>query len=259
MEFASIATGSSGNCNIVRSDNTTLVVDMGLPWNRTNSGLKHFDVDNVDAFFVTHEHIDHIGGLDVVSRQIDAPIYTTRGTNQGIGERKGETGADLRLVHNGAKIGDISVIPISTFHDTYEPNGYIFECGDERLTLITDTGKIDDGILDVICDSDAVMLEADYEDSILREGMYAQNLKERILSEHGHLSNDDAAQILLTAVEKGRLKKALLIHGSQNTNTPLTAYKKVRDKLMSKGYWLDIDLMLAVADREVPSSIIKVK
>lgn len=259
MEFMTVATGSSGNMNIIRTDNTLLVVDLGLTWKKAKAGLKHFGVDKIDACFLTHEHLDHIQGVETAFKYIDCPIYATEGTIQGYHERKPESGAVIQKIDKVAQIGDISVRTIDVYHDTYEPVGYIFESGDERLTLITDTGHVDRDIVEAVADSDSVMIESDYDPEMLEYTKeYTQELKDRIASDRGHLSNYDTAEVLTMALGNGRLKKALLLHGSKLSNSPSIAYRTVRDAVMNSGYIYDEDLMLAIADRDTPTNVISV-
>ena len=260
MEFASVATGSTGNMNIIRTDNTLVVVDLGLTWTKAKRSLRHFGVDKIDATFLTHEHLDHMTGVETASRYINCPIYATEGTIQGYYERKPNSKAELIKTGKVAQIGDLTVRTIDVYHDTYEPVGYIFESGDERLSLITDTGHVDREILSAISDSDSVMLEADYDIEKLRNStLYTEELKARIRSDMGHLSNNDAAEILAATVGCGRLHKALLIHGSKNNNSPMLQHHTVRDGIMDSGFILDEDLMLTIADRDTPTPMIRVK
>ena len=197
MRMCSIASGSSGNCIYVGSDNTHLLVDTGISKKRIEEGLKELDVkgEELDGILVTHEHSDHIQGLGVFSRKYGVPIYATKGTLEGI-----QASASLGKMPEGLyhpividekfNIGDITVDPFQISHDARQPSGYRMECGGKAAAVATDLGMYDDYIVKKLTGLDAILLEANHDVHMLEVGGYPYPLKRRILGEKGHLSNE---------------------------------------------------------------------
>ena len=203
MRMCSIASGSSGNCIYVGSDDTHLLVDTGISKKRIEEGLKTLELkgEDLDGILITHEHSDHIQGLGVFSRKYEIPIYATPGTIMGIKSYSGlgkmpeglyrEIRADEPF-----ELGDMTVKPFAISHDANEPSGYRLEQGGKSVAVATDLGKYDSYTVECLRNLDAVLLEANHDIHMLEVGGYPYYLKQRILGDRGHLSNELSGRLL---------------------------------------------------------------
>ena len=179
MRFTSIASGSSGNCTYVGSDNTHILVDAGISKKRIEEGLSKLELcfDDISAIFVTHEHTDHISALHTILKKHDIPIYATGGTITGIrnSDKKNEM-ANSRFVKVRADeavvVGDMIVNPMTISHDALEPCGYRVYCGSKKIGIATDLGCFTDYTVECLQDCDALLLEANHDVRMLQTGPY---------------------------------------------------------------------------------------
>lgn len=234
MRLCSIASGSSGNCIYVGSDTTHLLVDVGISGKRTEAGLKELDLSmrDIDGIFITHEHADHIAGLGVLGRKYGIPIYATKGTINAIknlnavGEIPDELfcpiSADEKIV-----IKDLVCNPMRISHDAAEPVAYRIQHGKKRVGIITDLGNYNDYTVESLKGMDALLLEANHDVNMLQVGPYPYYLKQRILGDRGHLSNERAGQLLCSLLHD-KLQSVMLGHLSKENNLPELAYEAVR-------------------------------
>lgn len=234
MRICSIASGSSGNCIYVGSDTTHLLVDVGISGKKTEAGLKELDLSmrDIDGIFITHEHADHIAGLGVLARKYEVPIYATGGTIEairkcsGVGEIPEElfqrVRADEKII-----IKDIVCNPMKISHDAAEPVAYRISHGREKIGIITDLGTYNDYTVECLRGMDALLLEANHDVNMLQVGPYPYYLKQRILGDRGHLSNERAGQLLCDLLHDN-LKAVMLGHLSKENNLPELAYEAVR-------------------------------
>ena len=234
MRLCSIASGSSGNCIYVGSDTTHLLVDVGISGKRTEAGLKELDLSmrDIDGIFITHEHADHIAGLGVLVRKYEIPIYATKGTinaiknSNAVGEIPDELfcpiSADEKIV-----IRDLVCNPMRISHDAAEPVAYRIQHGKKRVGIITDLGNYNDYTVESLKGMDALLLEANHDVNMLQVGPYPYYLKQRILGDRGHLSNERAGQLLCSLLHD-KLQSVMLGHLSKENNLPELAYEAVR-------------------------------
>ena len=263
MKFMTIASGSSGNCIYAGSDNTSLLIDVGISKKRINEGLNSIDLElkDIDGILITHEHIDHINGLGVISRGYEIPIYATRDTCEEISamSKLGEFNKDLLIPispDEGFDIGDIRIEAHSIWHDAADPVCYSLFNQGKKLSIATDMGDYDDYIVDKIKDSDALLIEANHDIRMLQVGPYPYSLKQRILGKRGHLSNEASGR-LLSSVLNDHLKAVFLGHLSKDNNYPELAYETVKAELIDNPYTNDIrDFNLRVASRNECSELI---
>ena len=234
MELFSVVSGSSGNCICIGDDSTHLMIDAGISGKRIEAGLNEMDLTTSDmkALLITHEHSDHIGGVGVLARRYGLPIYGTFGTIQAIRNSKTLGNIDEGLFHvvrpdEDFQIGNLTVTPFSISHDAADPVAYTVRDDRAKVAVCTDTGMYNDYIISHLKGVDALLLEANHDIHMLEVGSYPYPLKQRILSDHGHLSNEASGQ-LLTKVLHDDMKHILLGHLSQENNYPDLAYETVK-------------------------------
>lgn len=252
-EFCTIASGSSGNCAYIGTAYTKLLIDAGVSGKRIEEGLAqlHLRGEDIDALFITHEHLDHIKGAGILSRRFDIPIFATAGTWAAMEGTIGKIApSNKRIVYADevCAINDICVKPFAIPHDAAEPVGYNVYAGEKKITLATDMGHVTDTVRESIEGSDLLLLEANHDEDMLRRGSYPWHLKQRILGEKGHLSNSTAGR-LLTEIMTGRLKYVFLGHLSEENNNPHLAYETVEEILRGKRIEVGTHLKMDMASR----------
>ena len=265
MRLCSIASGSSGNCIYVGSDNTHLLVDTGISKKKIDAGLKELDIkgEELDGILITHEHSDHIQGLGVFSRKYEVPIYATPGTIEGI-ENYAPLGRMpeglLHPIHTDESfiLGDITIDPFRISHDAKEPSGYRMNCCGKSVAVATDLGIYDEYTVSKLKSLDAVLLEANHDIHMLEVGSYPYYLKRRVMGDKGHLSNELSGRLLCDILHDN-LKHILLGHLSKENNYAKLAYETVKlEVTLSDNIYKGEDLDMAVARRDIISEIITV-
>jgi len=265
LELCSIASGSSGNCICVGSDHTHVLIDAGISGKRIETGLNEIDLKagEMQGILVTHEHIDHIAGLGVLARRYGIPIFATEKTVEAISNSKsvGKIDADLFQVIKPGKrfsIGDLMVSPISVSHDAADPVAYKIINDDKSLAVITDLGNYNQAIVDELQGLDALLLEANHDIKMLQMGPYPYPLKQRILGDRGHLSNERSGQLLCELLHDD-FGAVLLGHLSKENNYEKLAYEAVRlEVTMGDNPYKAEDFPMYVAKRDTVTDIIRV-
>lgn len=265
MRLCSIASGSSGNCIYAGSDATHLLVDVGISGKRIEEGLKGLELTgrDIDGILITHEHSDHIGGLGVLSRKYEIPIYATKGTISAIIKNGGrnlpdpelfqEIEADRKIV-----IKDLTVNPMRISHDAADPVGYRILYGNRKIAVCTDLGVFNDYTVESLRGMDALLIEANHDVNMLQVGPYPYYLKQRILGDRGHLSNENSGR-LLNRILHDDLKAVVLGHLSKENNMPELAYEAVRMEItMGNCPYRAEDFHIMVADRSELSQVVAV-
>ncbi|MFZ5640753.1 MAG: MBL fold metallo-hydrolase [Bacillota bacterium] len=259
MKACTLASGSSGNAVYIATEDTKLLVDAGLSGRAIVSRLEEIGVtgDELDAILVTHEHNDHIKGIGVLSRRYDLPVYATGATwaamPAGIGAIR-EENRRYMTAGDGFDIGSQKVEVFSTSHDAADSVGFTFSDGRYKVGLATDTGCLNNYIRQRLDDSHLLIFEANHDLQMLRNGCYPWPLKQRILSDRGHLSNT-AAGHCLTALVSGKTKAVMLAHLSKENNCPDLAYSTVAAILEGHGLKPGVDLTLDIAPRDNPGRL----
>ena len=264
MRFTSIASGSSGNCTYIGSDNTHILIDAGVSRKKIVEGLNELGLtlENLDAIFVTHEHSDHIAALRTILKKNTIPIYATGGTIEGIkkSDKKNEIDESVFRpvkVDVSLCVGDMIVNPMTISHDALEPCGYRVYCGNKKVGVATDLGCYTDYTVDCLSDCDALLLEANHDVRMLQSGPYPYMLKNRILGDKGHLSNERCGQLLCRLLND-KMKGVFLGHLSKENNHPDLAYEAVRVEVdMGDVPYTSGDFPLMVAKRTELSPVIE--
>lgn len=261
MKFCSLYSGSSGNSIFIASDNAKVLIDAGLAGKKIDDALKHIgeESSSIDGIFITHEHIDHIKGVGVLSRKYDIPIYANDNTwavmEKNIGKIKEH---NIRIMdrRSSITINDLEIRSFNIPHDAIAPVGYTVSYAGKNASVVTDLGVFTEEIRDNIIDSDIILLESNHDVNMLRMGPYPYKLKLRVLGENGHLSNEDCGSAIVSLLKNDKKKQIVLGHLSGTNNHPDLAYQTVVDVLSANGIRPGDDVILQLASRHNPSEII---
>ena len=250
MEFYTLASSSAGNAALVCHENTRVLIDAGISCRRIAHALAPLGLAtaDLDGILLTHEHIDHVRGLETPLKKCAAPLYASSGTAAALccpPERLHTFAAGERF-----SIGALAVRPFRTSHDARGSVGYRIDSSGGSLAVLTDTGFITDEARAAVPGVDLLLLEANHDIEMLRSGPYPYYLKQRILSEYGHLSNDTAAAFALECARAGT-NDILLAHLSGENNTPQLAEYTVGRVLQANG----LHVRLAAAPRDTTSEV----
>lgn len=265
MRLCPLYSGSSGNCIYVGSDNTHLLVDVGVSGVRVDEGLNAVGLsgNDIDGVLITHEHSDHIQGLGVFLRKYKKPVYATKATIDYILGVKAMGKIDESLFNviepdKEYSIGDIDTVPFHISHDAVDPVAYRFRNGNKNMAVCTDLGCYDEYTSDHLRDMDALLLEANHDVRMLENGSYPYYLKMRILGASGHLSNESSGK-LLSSVLHDNVKKVYLGHLSKENNYPELAFESVRMEItMGDNPYKASDFDICVAKRDTVSECVEV-
>ena len=220
MYFNIIASGSKGNATIVVSKDTVILIDMGIAFSRLEEGMREINLEpkDIDAALFTHEHADHINGLKFIPVKKQ---YALKGTLP--------TMSNIVELYKPFNIKNIRITPIKASHDASNPCGYILEDDEEKLVYLTDTGVFLEENLKYCSNPDYLIIESNHDIQMLLKTDRTMQLKQRILSDHGHLCNEDSA-IASKEILGPKTKEIILAHLSEEANTPdkaLEAYKNI--------------------------------
>ncbi|WP_164914461.1 MBL fold metallo-hydrolase [Aminipila luticellarii] len=249
LSFCSFSSGSSGNCYLVKSDSTALLIDAGISGKKILEGLNTTQTpeEQVQGVLVTHEHIDHVKSLRVLSKKLPgAKTYANAGTWTQIQENVPEGQRGLFITGEAFSIGDIKIKPFHISHDAAEPVGFSLFAEEKQITIVTDTGCITEEIFDEIRQADLLTLEANHDENMLKVGRYPWNVKQRILGSRGHLSNVAAGNCLCRLLDEccSKPRKILLAHLSRENNFPEMAYQTIKNVLEESEHYLGGQLQL---------------
>ncbi len=263
MKFCSLYSGSSGNSIFIASENAKILIDAGLPGKKIDEALKSIGEDprELDGIFVTHEHSDHIKGIGVLSRKYDIPIYSNADTwtaMEGLIGKIKEHNIRIMDRRSTMSIKDLDVISYNIPHDAVAPVGYTVHCNGKRASVTTDFGIYTEEIRDNIKDSEVILLESNHDINMLKFGPYPYNLKRRILSEVGHLSNEDCGKALVDLIKYKSNRRVILGHLSGTNNHPDLALETVNGVLRENNIIQKQDIDLTMANRHCPSELIVV-
>lgn len=263
MIFASIASGSSGNCLYVGSDETHILIDCGVSCKKIEAGLLSFGINpyELSGILVTHEHSDHIKGIGTLSKKYQIPIYGTIETLAAIKRNACGKAVPMELLMNistsySFNIGDVEIVATEVAHDAAHPVCYRLNCGADSIAMATDLGDYDDSIIEHLKDAEIIYLESNYDPEMLMVGPYPYYLKQRIDGPLGHLSNEVSTE-LIEKVLHPNLKHIVLAHLSKENNYPEIAFQTHKNMLDKAWNYSVKTPELVVAMRDEPSVYIK--
>ena len=232
-----LASGSSGNATYIETPQRKILVDCGLTGKAIAVQMEKIgrSVADIDTILVTHEHVDHIKGIGVLARKYGMDIYANEKTwkameNKNIGVIKQE---QKHLFEPGITktFGDIDIVSFSVSHDAASPQFYAFQKDQKQFVMLTDTGYVSEKLRKLLYNADAYLMESNHDVDMLRMGNYAWHLKQRILSDKGHLSNEDGA-LAMCEMLGDKTKRIYLGHLSQDNNLKELAYQTAESILL---------------------------
>ncbi|MBA3415818.1 MAG: MBL fold metallo-hydrolase [Chloroflexia bacterium] len=235
LRVHNLGSGSSGNALLIASGGAALLVDCGVERRRLVAGLAAAEISpaSLAAVLVSHEHGDHVRSLPLLTG-VGVTVVATEGTLAALGQRR--DGVEPIAVGRDTPVAGFVVTALPVHHDARQPTGFTVAVADQRITVLTDLGQTDDSLLEAIVESDLIVLEANHDEALLREGPYPPQLKRRILSPRGHLSNANSALLLANALRRSRRHPTIwLAHLSQTNNRPALACETVRAALRAAG------------------------
>lgn len=259
LQYSVLASGSTGNAIYVATPQQRILIDAGLSGKAMEALLKKVDCSpkEIDAILVSHEHSDHIKGVGILARKHNIPIYANEKTWQAMDSQVGKIDTDLKFVfkmEETKSFGNIDVESFGVSHDAAEPMFYVFHHEGKKLSVMTDTGYVSDRMKGTIKDSDVFVFESNHDMNMLRMGNYPWSVKRRILSDVGHVSNEDAA-IALAEVVGDKPTRVYLAHLSKDNNMKDLARLTVEQTLAEQGVIVGEKLSLIDTDPNNPTNL----
>ena len=253
MRFASLGSGSKGNSTVVESDTACVMVDCGFGLRNACTRLERIgkSPEDLTAIIVTHEHSDHWKGIGALSAKYNIPVYLSAGSLKAKEIQSGEALFNCIDSHKDFYVGDICIKPVPVPHDAREPIQYILSNGKVQLGILTDLGHFTPHVVSSYSKCDALLLECNYDEDMLLDGPYPRFLKDRVSGMFGHLSNRQAADLLL-ALDLSRLKTLVIGHISAKNND-VSLIKAAIEPLCGE------DIVLSFADQESGSPWMEMK
>ena len=228
VNFNMISSGSKGNSTIIWDDENLLIIDFGITIKRFKENLNRLKIGKRDmSLFISHEHSDHSKGVKPLSRNLPVDIYARELTSNAIGVK------DPFTIQDSVILGNFVVSAFSVSHDAVDPVAYTIRSGKAKISVVSDLGKVTESVISNLKGSDILAMEANHDVEMLKGGRYPEILKRRILSDHGHLSNEQTAMALQEILKPE--SNLILTHLSQENNTPDVAYNSVKSYLDNRG------------------------
>ncbi len=249
ITLSTIASGSSGNSNLIASGNTVIMSDCGISLKKALAGLSMLGINAPDALLISHSHTDHVKGAALIAKKFDIPIYMTAETKVECSfipaEYINEISPDISFTFSGIKI-----TPFSVSHDTASPVAFTFTDANDKASVITDTGTMTEEMFTHLKGSGSIIIESNHDEKMLAEGPYPYFLKKRISGNKGHMSNKLCASVCKALAESGT-EKFLLAHLSEHNNTEEIARECTSALLSSSG----IRYALEIAGKDSPTTL----
>ncbi len=256
MKLCPLCSGSSGNATYIEAGGTRILIDAGLSCKRITELLDRIGVDvrSLSGIFITHEHDDHIRGVNILSKKFDLPVYANADTWSMMRDKlDGVAPKNVCVFESDCDfyLAGMRVLPFSVPHDAIHCVGFTVTAEGHKVGVCTDLGHVDARILSILSGCELLLFEANHDVDMLMAGSYPYLLKKRILSGNGHMNNDDCGKALVKLYATG-VKNVILGHLSKENNYPELAMVAVRAALEEAGIG---DMQIAVAAREEPTGV----
>lgn len=262
MRFSVLASGSTGNAIYIENEKHAFLVDAGFSAKKLESLMAGIDrsLKQIDGIFVTHEHSDHIKGIGVIARKYGMPIYANEKTWKAMDGNVGAIPLEQRFqfdMDTVQSFGSLDVQSFAVSHDAADPMFYVFHENGRKLAIITDTGYVSDRMKGIIQGADSFVFESNHDVSMLQMGRYPWSVKRRILSDVGHVSNEDAAVAMSEVVEE-KETRIYLSHLSKDNNMKDLARMSVSQTLETCGILTGEYVHLYDTDADKPTELVTV-
>ena len=260
LDICTLASGSKGNCTLIKSEKTAVIIDSGLAAKEIILRMKNAGVspEEIKGILVTHEHSDHIKGISSLSKKYSIPVFADERLWTAL---EGKTDVNPRLIKifhgDDFFLDDLTVSPFMLPHDSAFCTGFSIYCGGRKISVATDLGFMPDRVMNKLEKSDLILLESNHDVEMLKTCRYPEMLKARILGSRGHLSNDTAAECILKLACKGT-RQFILGHLSEESNTPRIAYATASDMLEINEVHINKDVYIDVAPQHTIGRYIKI-
>lgn len=262
LNFITFGSGSSGNCYYLYTEEESLMIDVGVGSRSLKKYFKEYGLrlDKIDNILITHDHADHVKSVGSISKDFGVPVYTTHRVHVGIEKnycvRCKISQERIKVIEPGEtlSLGSFEVTSFTVPHDSTDNVGYRIKYQDVTFCIITDAGHITEEMAEYISEANYLVIEANHDEEMLFSGPYPQHLKDRIVSQTGHLSNKDCGEAL-SQYASPNMKHVWLCHLSEENNHPELARKTIEHVLRSYGIIPGKDFMLDVLRRKTPSEV----
>ncbi|WP_461244097.1 MBL fold metallo-hydrolase [Secundilactobacillus muriivasis] len=260
LKVSVLASGSTGNCTYIETKEHHILIDAGLSGKKIEGLMASIgrDMHDVDSLFVTHEHSDHRKAVGILARRYGLDVYANQGTWDAMDGKIGKVDVTQKHIlapDSTLSLGDMDVESFSVSHDAAEPQFYAVHSGGKTFVVLTDTGYVSDHVEGVIKDADAYLMECNHDVEMLRMGSYSWPLKQRILGDTGHLSNEDGADAMMDVLGR-HTKRIFLGHLSQENNMKSLAHLTVASILEDHDFGVDHDFKILDTDPEKASGLV---
>lgn len=257
-----LSSGSSGNSIYVETSNGAFLIDAGITGKKLKERLCMIgrSPENIKSIFVTHEHRDHVAGVGVLARKYQIPVYANANTWKAMKSIVGDISSNLCFEFpTGSKygFGEVEIESYAVSHDACEPMFFVVRSKGKKIAILTDTGYVSEKMKETVKNADLLILECNHDIELLRVGGYPWHLQQRILSDFGHMSNEDAARVMCDIIGKNT-QRIYMAHLSNDNNYQELARTTVEEILEKDGYKVGVDFLLNHTYHDRATSLVKV-